>query len=85
MNRDSTVVLQNANILTYIGGYISRKIRGSICDSYRQKILAKLDPSNKDHTFLSHKSYSQAKEGFDCSERGFLRCSQKFGRKICED
>ena len=49
--------------MTYIGGYIVRRIRDKVCEECRSKVSSSICPENPKHAFLSIKNYSVAKEG----------------------
>ena len=49
--------------MTYIGGYIVRRIRDKVCEESRSKVSSSICPEDPNHAFLSIKNYSGAKEG----------------------
>ena len=53
---DQGLSKQESNILTYIAGYIVRKIREKICVTCSSKISGVLDPDNPNHDFIAEKS-----------------------------
>jgi len=54
---------EEENILTYIAGYICRKISSKVCEECRGQLSVPLDDNNPSHMFLSEKSYQGAKKG----------------------
>ena len=48
---------EESNIVVSIAGYICRKVRGKVCDDYRDELASTPDPGNPAHTFLFEKSY----------------------------
>jgi hypothetical protein len=48
--------MQEENILTYIAGYISRKMKGRVCDSCLESLVGELDGNQKE-VFLTTKQY----------------------------
>ena len=54
--------LQEINIVTYIGGYIVRRIR-DVCEECRPKVSSSICLEDPKHAFLSIKNYSGTKEG----------------------
>ena len=54
---DEGLTNQEVNTLAYIAGYIVRKISQKVCTSCKGKIVGELDADNRNHDFLSAKSY----------------------------
>lgn len=51
------VSMQEKNILTYIAGYIARKMKGRVCDSCVESLVGELEGTQKE-IFLTTKKYS---------------------------
>jgi hypothetical protein len=81
-NKADTAGLQESNILAYIAGYICRKIRPTMCDSCKQRMIGELDQTNRDHTFLLHKHYVQATEGLIVPSVQLLHVLKSFEKKF---
>ena len=56
-------MLQEKNILIYIGGYIIRKLSTKACEPRRTVISSEISPTDADHTFLRTKNFAEAKIG----------------------
>ena len=54
---DSVMSLEEENVLTYIAGYICRKLKSKICEQCYKDLTSTLDVGNLSHTFISKKQY----------------------------
>ena len=72
-SREEGLSNQECNTLTYISGYIIKKIRHKICPSCSDKIVGILDSSNPNHHFIAEKSYTN----LTCPSSMFLGVMQK--------
>ena len=55
--------LKEMNVLTYIGGYIVKKIADKMYTSCKTKIRSVISDSDPNHDFLAAKNYADAKVG----------------------
>jgi len=62
-NTDEQLSTQERNVLTYIAGYVIRKVKGKVCNQCYTQIAGTLEESNEDQTFIAHKQYSYLKTG----------------------
>ena len=53
----------HVNIVTYISGYIVRKIPDKLCAVCQQRLMSSIDASKPSHLFISLKAHSGAKDG----------------------
>ena len=53
----------DVNFVTYISGYIVRKIRDKLCAVCQQRLMSSIDTSKPSHLFISLKAHSDAKDG----------------------
>ena len=59
---DKVQTLQQDNILTYIAGYICRKVKSKVCSTCVEALLGTTDPNNDEHLLLMNKNYSEQRQ-----------------------
>ncbi len=55
--------IQEKNVITYIGGYICKKLKPIVCPGCQSAISSHLDEDDPNHSFLVAKNYASAKTG----------------------
>ena len=58
MLQDASFSLQENNVLTYIAGYIVRKLQDNVCGACKGKLVATIDPADPHHQLLAAKAHS---------------------------
>ena len=57
-NMRHDVIFNFFNVLTYIAGYIVRKLQDKVCGAYKGKLVATIDPADPHHQLLAAKAHS---------------------------
>ena len=85
------ISFQEVNVITYIGGYIVRKLRPKVC-SVCQELLVVSDKdsmsTNPNTSFLMIKNHQDAKEGLLCPSVELTNCltsCESHYRKVLDD
>ena len=60
---ESGLSLVEGNIVTYISGFICKRIQTKLCKPCQENIIGTIQPDNKQHSFLSAKNYVNATHG----------------------
>ena len=78
---EDTLSLQEGNVLTYIGGYIVRKLCSKVCTDCAEKMTSEADVENPNHMFLVEKNYSHAKEGLKVPSDILVQCLESIEKE----
>ena len=60
---EQTMSVEEENILTYIAGYVSRKVSLKVCDECRESLHGTYNALDQAHCFLHEKQYDGTKKG----------------------
>ena len=60
---EQVLSLEEDNIITYIAGYIARKVSPKVCSQCEQMLCGKLNSANESHMLLKSKDYGDTKKG----------------------
>lgn len=82
--QDCDATLQESNILAYIAGYVCKKVKSKTCKECFDAITDKVDEENQEHTLLSNKRYSYAKNGLHAPSKHFLEVIKRLEEKFRE-
>ena len=84
-NEKNELSMQENNVITYIGGYIVRKLKPTVCESCYLKIASSLDLENSDHHFIAAKTFTQASEGLRVPSIALAKVLKEFEVDYCSE
>ena len=83
-SENKVLTSQKDNILTYIAGYICRKVKSKVCSVCVEALIGTPDQKNDEHLLLMNKNYSEAKCGLVVPSSQFLAVVKSMEARYCE-